>query len=104
MNSSTKNFLIFIAVLSVLFVLGDIFLWVNIVNTYNEQQIEGAYLKKYPEGIRSTSWLSILPLILLAFASLVLIRASKKGFFKVVAATVAAILSLVIIWKMFMLI
>lgn len=104
MSSNTKGFLIFIAVLCVLFVLGDIFLWINIVNTYNQPQLEGAYLEKYPENLRNIKGLSILPLILLAFASLVLIRASKTGFGKNIAAIATALLALIIIWKMFMLV
>lgn len=101
MNNNTKSFLIFIAVLSVLFVLADIFLWVNIANTYNASQAQGAYLEKYPSGMRNAQGLSILPLILLTFASLVLIRATKSNFLKITAATVAAILAIVVIWKMF---
>lgn len=105
MDTNTKRFLIFIAVLSLLFVLGDIFLWVNITNQYsNPQALSNAYLEKYPSAIRNTQGLSILPIILLVFASLVFIRSAKTNFIKVIAATIATVLALVIIWKMFVLV
>ena len=105
MNGSTRNFLIFIALLSLLFVLGDIFLWINISNEYNNPEyLKTAYENKYPSSMRNIRGLSILPLILLAFASLVLIRATKHSFFKTLAAVLAAILAIIIIWKMFTLV
>lgn len=105
MNSNTKGFLIFIAILSLLFVLGDIFLWVNITNEYNNQEyLKTAYMDKYPSNMRNIRWLTILPLILLTFASLVLIRATKTSFTKTLAATLAAVLAIIIIWKLFSLV
>lgn len=102
MNSSTKKFLIFIAVFFILLILGDIFLWINITNQYNSPEaLQAAYLEHYPSPIRNLQGLSILPLLLLVFASLVLIRSSKTNFIKTAAATLAAVLALVIIWKMF---
>jgi len=102
MNSSTKKFLIFIAVFCILLILGDIFLWINITNQYNTPEaLRTSYLEHYPSQIRNLQGLSILPLILLVFASLVLIRSSRTNFIKTIAATVAAALALVIIWKMF---
>jgi hypothetical protein len=102
MNGSTRNFLIFIAVLSLLFVMGDIFLWVNLTNEYNNPEVlKETYLQKYPSEVRNVRGLTILPLILLTFASLVFIRAAKTNFFKMTGAIIAAILAIVIIWKMF---
>jgi len=102
MNGNTKGFLIFIAVFSILLVLGDVFLWVNITSQYsNPEAFRAAYLERYPSQVRNLQGLSILPLILLAFASLVFIRSAKSNFIKTAAATIAAVLALVIIWKMF---
>lgn len=102
MNNNTRGFLVFIAVFSILLVLGDIFLWVNITNQYNNPEaLRGAYLERYPSQVRSIQGLSILPLILLVFASLVFIRMAKSNFIKIAAATIAAVLALIIIWKMF---
>ena len=101
MNSNTKRFLIFIAVFCILLVLGDIFLWINITNGYNEAQYQSAYLERYPSQVRSIQGLSILPLILLVFASLVFIRSAKTNFIKMAAATIATVLAIIIIWKMF---
>lgn len=104
MNSTTKGFLIFIAVFCILLVLGDIFLWVNITNQYNNPEaFRAAYLERYPSQVRNLQGLSILPLLLLVFASLIFIRSAKTNFIKVAAATVAAVLAIIIIWKMFML-
>ncbi|PZR09412.1 MAG: hypothetical protein DI539_22015 [Flavobacterium psychrophilum] len=101
MNNSTKNFLIFIAVLSLLFVLGDIFLWINITNDYNEAQYQSAYLNQYPSQVRSLKGLSVLPMVLLVFASFIFIRSAKTNFVKITAATIATVCAIVIIWKMF---
>ena len=104
MNSNTKGFLIFIAVFCILLVLGDIFLWVNITNQYNNPEaFRAAYLERYPSQVRNLQGLSILPLLLLVFASLIFIRSAKTNFIKVAAATVATVLAIIIIWKMFML-
>jgi hypothetical protein len=104
MNSTTKGFLIFIAVFCILLVLGDIFLWVNITNQYNNPEaFRAAYLERYPSQVRNLQGLSILPLLLLVFASLIFIRSAKTNFIKVAAATVAAVLAIIVIWKMFML-
>lgn len=105
MNSNTKGFLVFIAIFCILLVLGDIFLWVNITNQYsNPDAFRSAYLEHYPSQVRNLQGLSILPLILLVFASLVFIRMAKTNFIKVAAATIATLLALIIIWKMFSLI
>ncbi|MHA3789561.1 hypothetical protein ACX0HA_15225 [Flavobacterium hauense] len=102
MNSSTKGFLIFIAVFCIILVLGDIFLWVNITNQYYDPDtLRREYLDRYPSQARNIQGLSILPLILLVFASLVFIRSAKTNFIKVTAATIAVVLALIIIWKMF---
>lgn len=101
MNNNTKGLLIFIAVFCILLVLGDVFLWINITNGYNEAQYQTAYLERYPSQVRNIQGLSILPLILLVFASLVFIRSAKTNFIKVSAATIAAVLAIIIIWKMF---
>jgi hypothetical protein len=101
MNSSTKGFLVFIAIFCILLVLGDIFLWVNITNGYNEAQYQSAYLDRYPEQVRNLKGLSIIPLLLLVFASFIFIRSAKTNFIKVAGATIAVVLALIIIWKMF---
>jgi hypothetical protein len=101
MNSNTKGFLIFIAVFCILLVLGDIFLWVNITNGYTEAQYQSAYLDRYPEQVRSLMGLSIIPLLLLVFASFIFIRSAKTNFVKVTAATIATVFAIIIIWKMF---
>lgn len=102
MDTNTKRFLTFIAVLSLLFILGDIFVWINLTNQYtNPATLSKRYLEQYPSAVRNAQGLSILPLILLVFASLVFIRSVKTNFFKVVAATIATVLALVIIWKMY---
>ncbi|MCO6147754.1 hypothetical protein [Flavobacterium sp. NRK1] len=102
MGENTKRFLIFIAVLSLLLVLGDIFLWINISNQYSgTAAFKDAYLEKYPPSLRNSKGLSIIPIVLLTFASLVFIRASKSNVLKITGAVFAAILAIIIIWKMF---
>ncbi len=102
MNSSTKRFLIFIAVFCLLLILGDVFIWINITNQYNTPEtLRAAYLEIYPSQVRNLKGLTVLPLILLVFASLVFIRSAKSNFIKVAAATIATVLALVIIWKMY---
>lgn len=101
MNNSTKNFLIFMAVVSLLFILGDVFLWVNITNGYNASQYQSAYLNQYPEQVRNLKGLSILPILLLVFASFIFIRSAKTNFIKITTATIATALAIIIIWKMF---
>ena len=105
MNNNTRGFLVFIAVFSILLVLGDIFLWVNLTNEYNNPEVlKETYLQKYPYEVRNVRGLSILPLILLTFASLVFMRATKSNFYKMAGAILATILAIIIIWKMFTLI
>lgn len=82
MNNSTQNFLIFMAVVSLLFILGDVFLWVNITNGYNASQYQSAYLNQYPEQVRNLKGLSILPILLLVFASFIFIRSAKTKFYQ----------------------
>lgn len=102
MNNNTKGFLVFIAVLSVLLVLGDIFLWINITNQYSSpSDLRTAYLERYPSQVRNLRGLSIIPLFLLIFASLVFARMGKSNFIKIIVALITAVLALVIIWKMF---
>jgi len=102
MGNNTKRFLIFIAVLSLLFVLGDIFLWINITNQYsNPDTLKQAYLEKYPSSIQNIQGLTIVPLLLLIFASLIFLRSAKSNFVKMASATILAVLAIVIIWKMF---
>lgn len=102
MDKNTKRFLIFIAVLSLLFVLGDIFLWINITNQYYDPDaLRKEYLNAYPSQVRNLKGLIVSPLILLVFASLIFIRSAKTNFIKVAAATIATVLALVIIWKMY---
>lgn len=105
MKEDTDKFLLFIAILSLLFVLGDIFLWVNISNQYSDTAtFREEYLDVYPTQIRSMKGLCFMPLILLFIASLVFIRSVKSNLLKIVLATVFAVLAIVIIWKMFALI
>lgn len=102
MNKNTKRFLIFIAVLSLLFVMGDIFLWINITNHYYDPDaLRKEYLNAYPSQVRNLQGLIILPLILLVLASLIFIRSAKTNFIKVASAIIVVILALVIIWKMY---
>jgi len=102
MANNTKRFLIFIAVLSILLVLGDIFLWININNQYTTPDaLRSAYVEKYPSQVQNIKWLTIAPLLLLVFASLIFLRSAKSNFAKNAAATILAALAVVIIWKMF---
>ena len=97
-----RGFFVFIALLAVLFVLADIFLWINVANEYeNREQLRTAYMDHYPIQIRNLQGLIVLPLILLAFASLFFIRSAKSNFFKMAAATLAALLALFLIWKIY---
>jgi|GEM_PF-3878303 len=102
MGQNTKGFLIFIAVLALLLVLGDIFLWINITNQYYDPDaLRKEYLNAYPSQVRNLEGLIVLPLILLVFASLIFIRSAKTNLIKVAAATIATVLALAIIWKMY---
>ena len=97
-----RGFFVFIALLAVLFVLADIFLWINVANEYeNREQLRTAYMDHYPMQVRNLQGLIVLPLILLAFASLFFIRSAKSNFFKMEAATLAALLALFLIWKIY---
>lgn len=105
MKEDTDKFILFIAFLSLLLVLGDIFLWLNISSQYTDTQVfREAYLDVYPTQIRSLKGLCITPLVLLFIASLVFIRSVRSNALKIVLATVFAVLAIVIIWKMFALI
>ncbi len=95
-----RGFFVFIALLSILFVLADIFLWVNVAGEYeNREQLRMAYMDHYPTRVRNLQGLLILPLILLVFASLFFIRSARSNFFKITAAILAVLLALFLIWK-----
>ena len=97
-----RGFFVFIALLAVLFVLADIFLWINVANEYeNREQLRTAYMDHYPIQVRNLQGLIVLPLVLLAFASLFFIRSAKSNFFKMATATLAALLALFLIWKIY---
>ncbi|WP_417356160.1 hypothetical protein [Flavobacterium sp.] len=102
MSSNTKKFLTFITLLCIIFVLADIFLWVNVANTYEtEPEMCSAYMRYYPDTIRNTQGLVLFPMILLIFASLYFIRSARTNFAKIIGATFAALLAIFLLWKMF---
>ncbi|RYJ43799.1 hypothetical protein [Flavobacterium beibuense] len=102
MNRNTKGFLVFIALLSLLFVLVDIFLWINVANGFDgKEEMRSAYIQHYPNPVRNLQGLIILPLVLLTFASLFFIRSARTNFIKIAGATLAVLLAIFLIWKMF---
>ena len=94
MKEDTDKFLLFIAILSLLFVLGDIFLWVNISSQYSDTlAFREAYLDLYPTQIRNMKGLCLMPLVLLFISSLVFIRSVNSTLLKMILANVCPYLS-----------
>lgn len=95
-------FLFFIAILALLFVIADIFLWLMVSSdTTTFDDAKHQYLNYYPSTLQNTQLLTSISIILLVFSGTVFLSATKTKSLKIAAIIMGIIAVLLLMWKIF---
>ena len=98
----TQNFLFALAIIILVAVLADLYLWFSVSGDYATfEESRAVYLEHYPQQWRNARWLTAISILLLTFCGFIFLNLRKNRALKRVASLLGLVCAVLLIWKIF---
>ena len=95
-------FLFAVALIFIVIVLADLFLWFAIANDANNFEANRKkYLSYYPDALHNARLLTVISILMLTMAGFIFLNARKNKSMKAIAGILGVVSALLLMWKLF---